>query len=160
MWFHSSQSRFSEARDAAALAAAKSNVEKHYAVVGLQEDLLSFLQVLGALEPPLFLRAAEFYLRTSGCLASSVKVSSCFSDILLPLTTSISRLELLALSTYLADSTRYRELATLGKILPSKTIVDLMKKNLALEYDFYKFIKRRFYEQKASLGLSGHICEK
>ena len=45
----------------------------------------------------------------------------------------------------------YSEQGTRGKIQPYVKTVEIMKEKAVLEYNFYHFIKKRFYEQKASL---------
>ncbi len=45
----------------------------------------------------------------------------------------------------------YSYLATAKKIPPSKQTIEFIKTHIALEYDFYYFIKKRFNELKESL---------
>ena len=40
---------------------------------------------------------------------------------------------------------------TVNKIGPSPEVQQIMKKHLQLEYDFYEFVKERFYRLKAEL---------
>ena len=49
-----------------------------------------------------------------------------------------------------AESAR-AELATAHKIPPSAKTAAFLKEKAALEYDFYNFIKQRFYEQRTAL---------
>lgn len=45
---------YSQARNKETLAIAKSNIKKHYSIVGLQEDLGSFSKVLETVSPRMF----------------------------------------------------------------------------------------------------------
>lgn len=43
--------------------------------------------------------------------------------------------------------------STNNKKKPSPSVIKTMRKHLQLEYEFYEFIKRRFYYLKAELGI-------
>lgn len=51
--------------DTATLAKAKTNVQQHYAVVGLYEDLGSFFKVLEVVSPRVFSGAGSIYAQMS-----------------------------------------------------------------------------------------------
>ena len=52
---------------------------------------------------------------------------------------------------YISAEKAREELATYGKQPPSPETAAFLKQKAALEYDFYDFIKQRFYKQKAHL---------
>ena len=86
---------------------AKHNVLKHFAVVGLMEDLPNFFYTLEYLLPQYFKGALEDYTENSKKLSRSFR--------------------------------------TKKKIKPSEKTREVMRSLIPHEYEFYQFVKQRFY---------------
>lgn len=151
-------SQYSNARNRGTLAIAKSNINKHYSVVGLQEDLGSFFTVLETISPRMFKGAAAIYSSTSEYM--SMFVTSETTRKFAPFRNERSTFKKKFISDYLAyisDATMYAKLKTSNKIPPSPKTVETVKILAALDYELYYFVKQRIQQQMSALLLNDHL---
>ena len=112
-----------------ALQLAKYNVENHYAVVGLAEDMELTIKIMEKYLPRYFKNAAQIYNREHLANFSNVGFNKDTNTVLINKNPH---------SKPVQNSTR--------KLLMNHPV-------FKLEYDFYNFVKQRLYVQAKHLGL-------
>lgn len=115
-----------------ALQRAKLAVEKHYAVVGVLEDLNTTLKVLEHYVPRFFQGATEIYYGNK----TVINISSPFSQLI---SDQISRYSTINRNTF--------------KPPVDEDVKDIVRKNFTKEIEFYEFCKQRMHKQFKALRL-------